>query len=99
MYRTRQLAAELGVTQQLLGQWFKLGAPHSRDRGGRIWVNGRDFADWVDRQVGGADVRTVSGGTAFCPRCRAAVEIQDATSTTLGEITFGDRRVPAFSRS
>jgi len=65
----------------------KLGALHTRDRSGRTWINGKDFADWVDRQLGEADVNVISGGTAFCLRCQAAVEIQEASYATLGTVT------------
>ena len=88
MYQTRALAEELGITPQLLVQWIKLGAPHTRDRTGRAWVNGRDFADWVDLQRREQPLGTRSGGTAFCPRCRAGIKIQDPSAATLGAVNL-----------
>jgi len=50
MYQTRQLAEELGITQQLMVQWVRLGASHTRDRSGKVWINGVVFGNCVDRQ-------------------------------------------------
>jgi len=88
MYQTRALAEELGITQQLLVQWIRFGAPHVRDRSGRAWINGKEFADWVDIQRREAAAAPQSGGTAFCPRCRAAIEIEDPSSATVGTISL-----------
>jgi len=77
MYGVRALAEELGITPQLLVQWLRLGASHVRDRNGRPWINGRDFGDWVDLQRREQHVGRQSAGTAFCPRCRAAVSCFD----------------------
>jgi len=84
MYQTRALAEELGITPQLLVQWIRLGAPHTRDRTGRAWINGREFAEWVDLQRRQAAAAPQSGGPAFCPRCRAAIQIENPSYTALG---------------
>jgi hypothetical protein len=69
-------------------QWIRLGAPHTRDRTGRAWIHGKDFADWVDLQRREAAASPQSGGTAFCPRCRAAIEIEDPSIATVGTTTL-----------
>lgn len=84
MYQTRALAEELGITPQLLVQWLRLGAPHVRDRSGRPWINGRDFAEWVDLQRREVPANPESGGIAFCPRCQATIAIEDPATTPLG---------------
>ncbi len=88
LYQIRVLAEELGITQQLLVQWIRLGAPHTRDRSGRVWINGKDFADWVDGQRRDGNAMSQSGGTAFCPRCRAAIEIEAPSFAAVGTITL-----------
>jgi hypothetical protein len=88
MYQTRVLAEELGITQQLLVQWIRLGAPHTRDRSGRAWINGKEFADWINIQRRDQHLGSQSGGTAFCPRCRAAIEIENPSFATVGTITL-----------
>lgn len=88
MYQTRALAEELGITQQLLVQWIRLGAPHIRDRSGRAWINGKDFADWVDLQRREQHFSAESGGTAFCRRCGAAIEIEDPSVAVVGATTL-----------
>ena len=87
MYQTRALAEELGITPQLLVQWIRLGAPHTRDKTGRAWITGREFADWVDLQRRQAAAAPQSGGPAFCPRCRVAINIEDPAFAALGAST------------
>lgn len=88
MYQTRAIAEELGITHQLLVQWIRLGAPHIRDRSGRAWINGKAFAEWIESLRRDAQAMPHSGGTAFCPRCRAGIEIEDPSYATLDTITL-----------
>ena len=48
LYTPREIAEDLDVPETTLRDWLNHGAPHSRDESNHIWIDGRDFAAWVD---------------------------------------------------
>ena len=50
LYTPREIAEDLDIPETTLRDWLNHGAPHSRDESNHIWINGKQFADWVDNQ-------------------------------------------------
>jgi len=48
LYTPREIAEDLDVPETTLRDWLNHGAPHSRDGSNHIWIDGKEFAAWVD---------------------------------------------------
>ena len=77
MYTTRELADDLGVAARTVREWATRGMPHERDRRGHIWVNGREFAEWVDATRRAADGDGMAPDEGYCMRCNARVRMAE----------------------
>lgn len=86
MYRTAELAGELGVRRQDVVRWARSGAPHQRDRKGHIWIHGRLFASWVESNRRSRSRRRLPPGKAFCLRCRRATVVKDPRRIPAGNM-------------
>jgi predicted RNA-binding Zn-ribbon protein involved in translation (DUF1610 family) len=75
LYTVAELAAAIGIADRTLRDWLAHGAPHLRDAKGRVWVNGREFAAWVERMRKPARKRKLQDGQAYCVSCRKAVKL------------------------
>jgi hypothetical protein len=73
LYTTRELAEELSMPERTLRDWLIRGAPHTRDRLGRIWVNGQDFAVWVAAQRRRKNNSRLMEGEMYCLSCKQVV--------------------------
>lgn len=88
LYRTRELADEIGVARRIVVKWAREGAPHERDRRGHIWIHGRAFAEWLDSQRRPRSRRSLSPQQAYCLRCNQAVQIEDQRPRKVGRLTL-----------
>jgi len=82
LYKVSELAADLSIPDRTLRDWLEAGAPHLRDHGGRIWVNGRDFSEWVEetrKNKHKSDRPKLNSDQAYCLRCNAIVQLIDPT--------------------
>jgi len=79
LYTPREIAEDLDVPETTLRDWLNHGAPHSRDESNHIWIDGKQFAAWVDNQRNARKKSThqLQTGEGFCMRCNAIVKIQD----------------------
>ena len=75
LYTVRELARELQLPDRTLRDWLSGGAPHSRDERNHIWINGRQFAQWVKKQQRPKHEHTTDQELAHCFRCKAAVKM------------------------
>ncbi len=77
-YKPTELANELGIDVRAIREWTKNGLPHQRDHQGRLWINGRELAKWVNlhRQRPGF---TLAANEAYCLRCRRKVKLLQPT--------------------
>jgi integrase len=80
MYRTRELAEELGVATQTVVMWAKNGVPHQRDRKGHIWIYGKAFATWVESQRGTRSRKRMADDHAYCSRCKKPVRSPESAT-------------------
>lgn len=88
MYRTRELAEELGVATQTVVTWAKNGVPHDRDRKGHIWIHGRAFATWVQSQRGKRSRMRMADDQAYCFRCKKPVCMLNAERRRIERLTL-----------
>jgi len=75
LYTLSELGDELGVPPHTLREWMTKGMPCQRDERDHIWVNGKEFAAWVNI------VRRLKAGPklqadeAYCFRCHKPVKL------------------------
>lgn len=86
MYRTQELASELGVRRKDIVRWARSGAPHQRDKKGHIWIHGRLFASWVESHRRSRSRRRLPPGKGYCLRCRRVTTIQDPERIPVGSM-------------
>lgn len=80
-YTVHELAKEIDAAERTLRDWLSNGAPHLKDATGRIWIHGREFADWVNRvKRSESKQKTMKENEGYCMHCRSHVEML-ATST------------------
>ncbi len=78
-YTVRELADELGMPERTLRDWLLLGAPHTRDRLGHIWVDGQAFVAWVSNQRKKDTRVRLQPGEGYCMNCNRIVMMIDPT--------------------
>ncbi len=80
LYTPREIAEDLDIPETTLRDWLTHGAPHSRDEWNHIWINGEQFAAWVDshRKARYKSSQKLKDGEGFCLRCNEIVKIQNA---------------------
>ena len=77
LYKVRELAEELDIPERTLRDWLKNGAPHERDGRNRIWINGVEFAQWVQTNRKKKNNRKLNDDEAYCLCCNKAVRLED----------------------
>ncbi len=88
LYSVSELAAAIGVVERTLRDWLAYGVPHHRDVEGRIWVNGREFANWVQSMRRPQRTRRMKDDQAYCLHCKKVVElIELQTRRVRGKLT------------
>lgn len=82
LYKVSELSSDLCIPDRTLRGWLDAGAPHLRDRGGHLWVNGHEFAGWVEatrRRKHKIDRPRLTPDQAYCLHCNAIVQLVDPT--------------------
>ena len=77
MYKTRELADELGVDQKTITRWAQNGAPHERDGKGHIWIHGHLFASWIESQRKSRSRKVLLRDHGYCFGCHQIVKMED----------------------
>jgi hypothetical protein len=75
LYKVRELAEELHVSPNTIRKWAQKGMPHQRDSRSHIWINGREFAEWVETQRHARRGPKLGPDEGYCMRCRRAVHL------------------------
>jgi len=89
LYTVRELAEELSITDRTLRDWLVLGAPHTRDRLGHIWVNGQEFANWVALQRKKVPSYKLNPGEGYCMSCNQVVKmLKPISRPSLGRLVY-----------
>jgi len=76
LYKVSELAGELDIPERTLRDWLEAGTPSQRDENNRIWINGKDFSQWVEAQRKPKRTVKLLDHQAYCLRCNMAVELQ-----------------------
>lgn len=76
-YTVRELARELDMPERTLRDWLARGAPHSRDNRQHIWIDGQEFAGWVEKQRLKKKRVKLADDEAYCLRCNFGVKLVD----------------------
>ena len=69
LYTPREICEELDIAESTLRDWLQIDVPHQRDNRNRIWINGEEFARWVNNQRKPKKMNKLNEDEAFCLRC------------------------------
>jgi hypothetical protein len=85
LYSLRELEEELGLSSRTIREWLGRGLPYQRDQRGHIWINGVEFAAWVESARKSKRGHSLGAGEAFCFHCRRPVKLLDCQSQRVGK--------------
>jgi len=69
LYTPREICEELDIAESTLRDWLQVDVPHQRDNRNRIWINGEEFARWVNNQRKPKATNKLNEDEAYCLRC------------------------------
>ena len=69
LYTPREICEELDIAESTLRDWLQIDVPHQRDNRNRIWINGEEFARWVNNQHKPKVTNKLNEDEAYCLRC------------------------------
>ena len=69
LYTPREICEELDIAESTLRDWLQIDLPHQRDNRNRIWINGEEFAKWVNNQRKPKVTNKLNEDEAYCLRC------------------------------
>ena len=69
LYTPREICEELDIAESTLRDWLQVDVPHQRDNRNRIWINGEEFARWVNNQRKPKVTNKLNDDEAYCLRC------------------------------
>jgi hypothetical protein len=85
-YMPSELAEEVGFNKrQIYRVYIPVGCPYVKDVNNHIWINGKNFRDWV------VDVYRkceVTKNQAFCITCKKAVNMIDPVMKEEGRLSY-----------
>jgi len=94
-YTVRELAEAVGAAERTLRDWLARGAPHLRDSHGHLWINGKEFANWVAGRRKPKRERKLKDSEGYCMRCKQVVELLEAqTQQIRGKLTCTRGKCP-----
>ena len=69
LYTPREICEELDIAESTLRDWLQIDVPHQSDNRNRIWINGEEFARWVNNQRKPKVTNKLNQDEAYCLRC------------------------------
>ncbi len=69
LYTPREICEELDIAESTLRDWLQIDVHHQRDNRNRIWINGEEFARWVNNQRKPKVTNKLNEDEAYCLRC------------------------------
>jgi len=69
LYTPREICEEMDIAESTLRDWLQIDVPHKRDNRNRIWINGEEFARWVNNQRKSKVTNKLNEDEAYCLRC------------------------------
>lgn len=95
LYTPRELGEEVGVSPRTIRDWMQMGMPHERDAKGRIWINGVEFAEWVESERTERRGHRLKKDEAYCLRCRRPVQLIEPGESRTGKLILLRATCPA----
>ena len=74
-YTPRAICEELDIAESTLRDWLQIDLPHQRDNRNRIWINGEEFARWVNNQRKPKVTNRLNEDEAYCLRCNQVAKL------------------------
>lgn len=86
LYTPSELANEIEITQrQVYRVYVPGGCPHIKDEKRRLWINGKDFAEWYESTY---PKQSLAENEAFCLTCKKAVVMHNPTKRKQGRLSY-----------
>ena len=99
LYTPRELEQELGIPSCTLRVWTKEGMPFQKDNRGHLWINGVEFAAWVEQVRADRQRIRLARDEAYCLRCKKPVKLSNARKLNRGKLTLSQGICPACGRT
>jgi len=94
LYTPRELEEELGIPSFTLREWTKVGMPFQKDAQGHLWINGVEFAAWVE-QIRKDKKRTkLAHDEAYCLHCKKPVKLLNPLVSHRGKLNLVQGKCP-----
>jgi hypothetical protein len=81
LYRTLEIQQALQIDSRELDNFIREGLPNHKDPSGEIWINGKEFSDWVNKIRERNPILTLGRNEALCFKCGKAVAMKDSSIT------------------
>ncbi len=94
LYSVSEIAEELAIPAPTLRDWLDQGMPQQRDARDHIWIDGRQFAQWVVESNQARSTRKMAADEAYCFHCRKAVKMIDPVRERQGKRVLLQGRCP-----
>lgn len=92
LYTVREISRDLNMSERTLRDWMQnCDVPFTHDSHGHIWINGREFADWVEkhRKANIASKTDLEENEFYCVSCRQGVILANFHTTRFrGKVGF-----------
>jgi len=75
-YKLSEISKELDIPQRTLHDWLRMGVPHERDERNHIWINGQEFAKWINsNRKRRSSNQKLKANEGYCFRCNRVVNL------------------------
>jgi hypothetical protein len=86
LYTLSELEEELRAPARTMRDWLDRGMPHQRDARGRVWINGNQWATWVQTVRAARSKRPrLNLDEAYCFRCHKPTKLIVSTMEPQGK--------------
>jgi hypothetical protein len=95
LYTPRELEQELGIPSCTLREWTKAGMPFQKDAQGHIWINGVEFAAWIEQVRTSRQRIRLACDEAYCLHCKKPVKLSNPRKSNRGKLTLSQGICPS----
>lgn len=98
-YSPSELEAELGTPARSFRQWIHKGLPYWRHAQGHLWINGKEFAMWLNTMRQRSARRRLEPDQAYCFGCNQPVKMENPVRRYHGKQVLLSAVCPQCGRS
>lgn len=85
-YTPGELASEIGINvRQFYKVYIPAGCPHERNERGYLWINGKEFREWIAKTY---QKKIIGKNQAYCRTCDKAVDIVKPQKKVIKDTTY-----------